>query len=169
MEGMTTEERQFLRTAVWLFMRHGRSDRALGVCEALHEADPRDGVAAVALAELLLERADAKRAVDVLREADVLSLHCPLTPETRDLVCAERIAKMKDGAYIVNAARGGLVRDADLARALVSGEADVPPELAHAEAVLETRALRLAGRTGEADFRWRRYIESRKGADRKWV
>ncbi|MBQ1429909.1 MAG: hypothetical protein IIZ06_09620 [Kiritimatiellae bacterium] len=112
---MTTEERQFLRTAVWLFMRHGRSDRALGVCEALHEADPRDGVAAVALAELLLERADAKRAVDVLREADV------------------------------------------------------PPELAHAEAVLETRALRLAGRTGEADFRWRRYIESRKGADRKWV
>ena len=68
---MTTEERQFLRTAVWLFMRHGRSDRALGVCEALHEADPRDGVAAVALAELLLERADAKRAVEVLREADV--------------------------------------------------------------------------------------------------
>ena len=58
----------------------------------------------------------------VFAESDVISLHCPLTPETRGLVCAERIAEMKDGAYIVNAARGGLVCDADLARALVEGK-----------------------------------------------
>ena len=36
---MNEDERQFLLTAVWLFMRHGRRDRALGVCEALSEAD----------------------------------------------------------------------------------------------------------------------------------
>ena len=59
--------------------------------------------------------------------------------------------------------RGGL-EGLDVLRA-----ADVPAELAHAEAVLETRALRLAGRDAEADARWRRYIESRKGADRKWI
>ena len=47
--------------------------------------------------------------------------------------------------------------------------ADVSQDLAHAEAVLETRALRLAGRSREADSRWRRYLEARKGAGRKWV
>ena len=112
---MDEDERQFQLTAVWLFMRHGRRERALSVCEAVYEADPGDGVAAVALAELLLGRGETKRAVDVLRAADV------------------------------------------------------PAELAHAEAVLETRALRLSGRVAEADSRWRRYIESRKGADRKWI
>ena len=112
---MAEDERQFLLTAVWLFMRHGRRERALSVCEAVYEADPGDGVAAVALAELLLERGEAKRAVDVLRVADI------------------------------------------------------PPGLVHAEAVLETRALRLSGRGAEAESRWRRYIESRKGAERKWI
>lgn len=112
---MDEDYRQFLLTAVWLFMRHGRRERALSVCEAVYESDPGDGVAAVALAELLLERGEAKRAVDVLRAADV------------------------------------------------------PADLAHAEAVLETRALRLLGRGVEAESRWRRYIESRKGADRKWI
>ena len=112
---MDEYERQFLLTVAWLFMRHGRRERALSVCEAVYEADPGDGLAAVARAELLLGRGETTRAVDVLRAADV------------------------------------------------------PAELAHAEAVLETRALRLAGRGAEADSRWRRYIESRKGADRQWI
>ena len=112
---MDEDERQFLLTVAWLFMRHGRRERALSVCEAVYEADPGDGVAAVALAELLLGRGETKRVVDVLRAVEV------------------------------------------------------PVELAHAEAVLETRALRLAGRGAEADSRWRRYIESRKGADRQWI
>ena len=47
--------------------------------------------------------------------------------------------------------------------------ADVPPSLAHAEAVLETRAYRLLGRAAEADSRWRRYLESKKGVERKWI
>ena len=112
---MAEDERQFLLTAVWLFMRHGRRDRARGVCEALCEADPRDGTSAIALAELLLEDGEPLRAIDVLHVADF------------------------------------------------------PPDLSHAQAVLETRALRMAGRDAEALSRWRRYLEARKGAARKWV
>ena len=112
---MDDEERQFLLTAAWVFMRHGRRERARNVCEALCETDPRDGVAAAALAELLLADGEAPRALEVLRAADF------------------------------------------------------PPELAYAQAVLETRALKLSGRNGEARARWERYIESRKGAARQWV
>jgi len=112
---MTADERQFLKTAAWMFMRHGQRPRALAVCEALSEDDPRDGVVAVALAELLLGDGAAERAVDVLHAAEM------------------------------------------------------PPELDHAEAVLETRALRMMARDGEAAARWSRHLESRKGAERKWV
>ena len=45
---MTNDERQFLLTATWLFMRHGQRARARAVCEALVDDDPRDGVVAVA-------------------------------------------------------------------------------------------------------------------------
>lgn len=112
---MDEEERQFLLTAVWLFIRHGRRERALAVCEALHEAEPRDGTAAVALAELLVSGGHAREALDVIRQADV------------------------------------------------------PKRLEHAAAVIETRALRLAGRTAEADSRWRRHLEAKKGAARRWM
>ena len=47
--------------------------------------------------------------------------------------------------------------------------AEVPPELDHAEAVLETRALRMMARDGEAAARWRRHLAARKGASRQWV
>ncbi len=112
---MTIDERQFLMTTMWLFMRHGQPSRARAICEALVENDPRDGVAAVALAGLLLDDGEGQRALEVLRTADI------------------------------------------------------PPELAHAEAVLETRALRHIGRRGEAESRWHRYMEARKGAERKWL
>jgi D-3-phosphoglycerate dehydrogenase len=57
----------------------------------------------------------------LLQEADVVSLHLPLLPETRNLLSAERIALMKPGAILVNAARGGIVDEAALAEALRSG------------------------------------------------
>jgi predicted Zn-dependent protease len=67
---MTGEERQFMLTAAWLFVRHGRSERARVIMEALLEEDPRDGVSAAALAELLLAAGEGERALRVIRSAD---------------------------------------------------------------------------------------------------
>lgn len=61
-------------------------------------------------------------AQDVLREADVVSLHCNLSPETRGLINRDRIALMKKGAIVINTARGGLVVEADIAEACKSGK-----------------------------------------------
>ena len=70
--------------------------------------------------ELGVDRADSEDAVLAL--ADFLTLHSPLTDETRGMINAESIAKMKDGARLVNAARGALVDEAALAEALTSGK-----------------------------------------------
>jgi D-3-phosphoglycerate dehydrogenase / 2-oxoglutarate reductase len=59
---------------------------------------------------------------DVLRRADVVSLHTNLTPETRGFINAATIAMMKDGAILVNTGRGGLVVDQDVADACRSGK-----------------------------------------------
>ena len=58
---------------------------------------------------------------DLIAEADVVTLHCPLTPETRGLINADRIARMKQGAVLVNSARGGIVDDKACSDALRSG------------------------------------------------
>lgn len=50
----------------------------------------------------------------VFREADVITLHCPLTPETKHIVCARTIELMKDGVYLINTSRGDLIRTEDL-------------------------------------------------------
>ena len=57
----------------------------------------------------------------IVRNADVVSLHLPLTAATRHVISAEVIGRMKPSAILVNTARGGLVDDAALARALASG------------------------------------------------
>ncbi len=57
----------------------------------------------------------------LLRESDVITLHCPLTPETKHFINAARLAKMKPTAFLINTARGGLVNEADLADALNNG------------------------------------------------
>jgi glycerate dehydrogenase len=57
----------------------------------------------------------------LLREADVLSLHCPLTPETANLIGARELALMKPDALLVNTARGGLIDSAALVEALRTG------------------------------------------------
>lgn len=63
---MDADDRQFLLTTAWLFARHGQPSRARVLCEALVEADPKDGVSAAALAELMLADGEPKRALDVL-------------------------------------------------------------------------------------------------------
>lgn len=58
---------------------------------------------------------------ELLSSADIVSLHCPLTPETHHMIDEHAIGLMKPGAYLVNTARGGLVDEADLVRALREG------------------------------------------------
>ena len=55
-------------------------------------------------------------------QSDIISLHCPLFPETEKIINASNIAKMKDGAMLVNTARGGLVDEEALVEALESGK-----------------------------------------------
>lgn len=58
---------------------------------------------------------------EVIRNADFLTLHLPSTPETRQIMNAERLAMMKPSAFLINAARGALVDEAALHDALVAG------------------------------------------------
>lgn len=57
----------------------------------------------------------------LLRRADILSLHCPLTPETRGMIGAAQLRSMPRGSLLINTARGALVDEAALADALRSG------------------------------------------------
>ena len=57
-----------------------------------------------------------------LARADVISLHTPMRPETANMICKESLAKSKPGAVLINTARAGLVNEADLAEAVLSGQ-----------------------------------------------
>jgi glycerate dehydrogenase len=57
----------------------------------------------------------------LFRESDVLSVHCPLSPQTRGLVNAARLSLMQRGAYVINTSRGPVVNENDLAAALNGG------------------------------------------------
>ncbi|MDB5290608.1 MAG: hydroxyacid dehydrogenase [Phycisphaerales bacterium] len=59
---------------------------------------------------------------EVLKRADVVSLHTNLTPETRGFINKDRIAMMKDGAILINTARGGVIVEQDVADACKSGK-----------------------------------------------
>jgi glycerate dehydrogenase len=68
------------------------------------------------------EPAQAADLDTLFRESDVLSLHCPLTPETKHLINAERLQQMKPGAFLINTARGPLIDEPALAAALEAGQ-----------------------------------------------
>lgn len=59
---------------------------------------------------------------ELLAVSDVISLHCPLFPETKEMINAETIAKMKDGVLLINTARGPLVEEDALVQALQCGK-----------------------------------------------
>lgn len=58
---------------------------------------------------------------NLLRDSDVITLHVPLTPETRDLISYQRMKLMKKSAILINTARGGIVNEQDLCKALDEG------------------------------------------------
>ena len=58
----------------------------------------------------------------LLQKSDIVSLHCPLFPETEGIINASAIARMKDGAMLINTARGALVDEGALVRALSTGK-----------------------------------------------
>ncbi|MHB8894882.1 MAG: 2-hydroxyacid dehydrogenase [Candidatus Geothermincolia bacterium] len=107
----------------------------------------------------------ASRTLDaLLAEADVVTLHAPLTHETENMLSAERIAMMKPGAVMVNVARGGLVDEKALADALVEGRlAGAAVDVYSVEPVLPDNPLlsapntvltpHTAGATNESRFR----------------
>ena len=59
---------------------------------------------------------------DAVMDSDIITLHCPVTPENKGSVNKEFFAKMKDGAILINTARGALVNEEDLAEALSTGK-----------------------------------------------
>ncbi|HUG66075.1 MAG TPA: phosphoglycerate dehydrogenase [Gaiellaceae bacterium] len=99
---------------------------------------------------------------EVFSEADVISLHLPLSDETRGILDADAFARMKNGVRIVNAARGGLVDEAALHDAITAGKVagaalDVFAEEPYAGPLLELPQVvvtpHLAGSTAEAQDR----------------
>ena len=60
-----------------------------------------------------------ERVEDLFAQADIVSIHCHLTPETANLINKQAIAQMKAGAYLINTARGGIVNETDLFQALI--------------------------------------------------
>ncbi len=58
---------------------------------------------------------------EVLATSDVISLHCPLTPETQNLIALDELRQMQESALLINTARGGLVNERDLVTALQDG------------------------------------------------
>ncbi len=90
--------------------------RAFGMRIGYHSRHPAPLEVAAALEA---ERMPLQR---LLAEADVLSLHCPLTPETHHLIGAPELEAMKRSAVLVNAARGPIVDEGALAGALAAGQ-----------------------------------------------
>jgi glycerate dehydrogenase len=76
---------------------------------------------AIGMEVIVAVRDDRAGFEEVLRRSDVLSLHCPLTDETKNLIGAEELAQMKPDAILINTARGGLIDDHALIDALKNG------------------------------------------------
>jgi glyoxylate reductase len=99
---------------------------------------------------------------ELLERADVVSLHCPLTPETRHLVNDDALARMKESALLVNTARGGVIDQAALRRALIDGsiagaalDVTEPEPLPADDPLLEAPNLIVVPHIGSATVRTR--------------
>jgi len=77
----------------------------------------------------------------LLKTSDILSLHCPLTEATAEIINASSLAKMKDGVILLNTARGGLVNEADLASALQAGKLQFAADVVSYEPIRQDNPL----------------------------
>jgi D-3-phosphoglycerate dehydrogenase len=77
---------------------------------------------------------------ELLSQSDVISFHCPLNQETRNLICPQNVDRLKDGVFLVNTARGHIVDEDFLAEQIASGKiggvaldafASEPPDCSH--------------------------------------
>ncbi len=77
---------------------------------------------------------------DLIKSAEIITIHTPLTPETKDLINKDTFDKMKDGVLLINCARGGIINEEDLAAAIKEGKiggaaldvyVNEPPEADH--------------------------------------
>ncbi len=93
------------------------ADRALGLRMHVIAYDPY--LSAESADDLGIEKVEFET---LLKRADAITLHVPLTDETRGMIDAAALAKTKKGALLINCARGGLVVEADLKAALESGQ-----------------------------------------------
>lgn len=91
----------------------GRIAKALGMRVIANDEHPNDPGRAIA---------DYVSLDELLKESDVIALHCPLFPSTEGIINKDNIAKMKDGVIIINNSRGPLIVEQDLADALNSGK-----------------------------------------------
>lgn len=79
---------------------------------------------------------------ELLAKSDVISLHCPLTPETECIINVSNISKMKDGVMIINTSRGQLVEEQDLCDALESGKvAGAAVDVVSSEPIVDSNPL----------------------------
>ena len=79
----------------------------------------RDAAAGAGAADAVFSQADL---LDVLPQADIIALTCPLTPQTRGIINSEAFARMKPGALLINVARGAVVAEAAMIAALAAGQ-----------------------------------------------
>ena len=91
----------------------GRIAKALGMRVIANDEHPNDPGRAIA---------DYVSLDELLKESDVIALHCPLFPSTEGIINKDNIAKMKNGVIIINNSRGPLIVEQDLADALNSGK-----------------------------------------------
>ena len=93
------------------------------ICDTAPEAAwlARTGLTRDALRELNGIEAYSTELDALLPQADLVTIHLPLTPETRDLISSRRLNRMKPGSALINVGRGGIVDEAALYDALVSG------------------------------------------------
>jgi glyoxylate reductase len=131
-----------------------RRARAFGMTVIAHGRSPRDESNPDDPPRVAFE--------ELLRRSDVVSLHLPLTAETRRLFNAETIGRMKPGSWLLNTARGGLVDETALVRAIDSGQLagaglDVfENEPAISPALLDTDRVVLMPHAGSATVETRR-------------